>query len=44
MAKLGQKYKCTVCNNEVVITAPGKGALSCCGKFMELVGEGFECK
>lgn len=44
MTKTGQKYKCMVCNNEIVIIVPGKGAIICCGKFMDLIGEGFECK
>jgi len=44
MTKVGQKYKCNVCGNEVVITNAGGGALICCGKHMDLIGEGFECK
>ncbi len=44
MAKIGAKYKCTTCGNEAVVTQAGAGALFCCGKPMELLGEGFECK
>ncbi len=44
MAKVGQKYKCSICDNEIVITNSGKGTIMCCGKFMDLIGEGFECK
>ncbi|HMK60816.1 MAG TPA: desulfoferrodoxin FeS4 iron-binding domain-containing protein [Dissulfurispiraceae bacterium] len=44
MTDTGQKYKCTVCTNEVVVTKSGAGVLSCCGRAMEKIGEGFECK
>lgn len=40
MTKVGQKYKCNICGNEVVITNAGAGALICCGKPMDMTGEG----
>jgi len=43
MTQIGQKYKCNICGNEAVITNPGAGALICCGRPMEVLGEGFEC-
>ena len=30
-----EKYKCSVCGNEVTVTAVGGGELFCCGKPME---------
>jgi len=33
--KIGEKYKCNVCGNEVVVTEVGGGTLSCCGQDME---------
>jgi desulfoferrodoxin-like iron-binding protein len=44
MTKVGQKYRCNVCGNEVVVTNAGEGELVCCGQPMENIGEGFECK
>jgi desulfoferrodoxin-like iron-binding protein len=44
MKKVGQKYRCGTCGNEVVVTNVGPGTLVCCGRPMDLVGEGFECK
>ena len=35
MTKAGQKYKCNICGNEVVVTKAGAGTLVCCGKPME---------
>ncbi len=34
--QLGKRYKCSVCNSEVLITKAGVGDLECCGKPMEL--------
>jgi len=31
----GEKYRCNVCGNEVVVTKAGGGELVCCGKPME---------
>ncbi len=33
--KVGEKYKCNVCGNEVVVTEVGGGTLVCCGQDME---------
>lgn len=35
--KIGEKYKCNVCGNEVVVTGAGDGTLVCCGRDMERV-------
>jgi desulfoferrodoxin-like iron-binding protein len=35
MAKMGQKYACRICGNEVEVTKAGGGTLFCCGKPME---------
>lgn len=32
----GEKYKCNICGNEVVVIAAGGGTLVCCGEEMEL--------
>ncbi len=37
--KAGEKYRCNVCGNEVVVTKAGGGQLVCCGQPMELIGE-----
>jgi desulfoferrodoxin-like iron-binding protein len=42
--KVGQKYKCNICGNEVVVTNAGAGELVCCGQPMVRIGEGFQCK
>jgi desulfoferrodoxin-like iron-binding protein len=41
---VGQKYRCEICGNEVVVTNAGQGVLVCCGQPMGVIGEGFECK
>jgi len=33
--KIGEKYRCNVCGNEVVVTKVGGGTLVCCGQDME---------
>ena len=33
--KVGEKYRCGVCGNEVEVTKVGGGELICCGKPME---------
>jgi len=33
--KEGEKYKCNICGNEVVVTKAGGGELVCCGQPME---------
>jgi len=34
---IGEKYRCNVCGNEVVVTHVGGGILVCCGQEMELI-------
>jgi desulfoferrodoxin-like iron-binding protein len=34
--KEGEKYRCAICGNEVVVTKSGGGELVCCGEPMEL--------
>ncbi len=31
---LGKRYRCEVCNTEVLCTKQGAGAIVCCGKEM----------
>jgi desulfoferrodoxin-like iron-binding protein len=38
MTKVGQKYKCDICGNEVVVTNAGGGTLVCCGEDMKPIG------
>ena len=33
--KTGEKYRCNICGNEVVVTKVGGGALVCCDEEME---------
>jgi desulfoferrodoxin-like iron-binding protein len=33
--EVGEKYRCSVCGNEVTVTKVGGGELVCCGKPME---------
>ena len=33
----GEKFRCNICGNEVVVTKAGGGALVCCGEDMELL-------
>jgi len=33
----GEKYRCNVCGNEVVVTNAGGGTLVCCDEDMELL-------
>jgi len=35
--KVGEKYRCNVCGNEVTVTKVGGGTLVCCGQDMELI-------
>jgi len=37
VSKEGEKYRCNVCGNEVVVTNVGGGTLVCCDEDMELV-------
>jgi desulfoferrodoxin-like iron-binding protein len=34
---VGEKYRCNVCGNEVVVTEVGGGTLVCCGEDMEKI-------
>ena len=36
---VGEKYRCNVCGNEVVVTKVGGGELVCCKKPMEKIEE-----
>ncbi|MEM5812401.1 MAG: desulfoferrodoxin FeS4 iron-binding domain-containing protein [Candidatus Aenigmatarchaeota archaeon] len=35
--KVGEKYLCEICGNEVVVTKVGGGELVCCGQPMKLI-------
>ncbi len=35
--KIGEKYKCSICGNEVKVTKVGGGELVCCGQPMKLL-------
>ena len=35
--KVGEKYRCNICGNEVVVTEAGGGTLVCCGQDMERI-------
>jgi desulfoferrodoxin-like iron-binding protein len=35
--KVGEKYRCNICGNEVTVTKAGGGTLVCCGEDMELL-------
>jgi desulfoferrodoxin-like iron-binding protein len=35
--KVGEKYRCNICGNEVVVTEVGGGVLVCCGHDMEII-------
>jgi len=37
VAKIGEKYHCNVCGNEVEVLTVGGGTLVCCGQDMELI-------
>jgi len=37
VSKIGERYRCNVCGNEVDVTKVGGGTLVCCGQPMELV-------
>jgi len=36
--KVGEKYRCDIRGNEVVVTKVGGGTLVCCEQEMELIG------
>ena len=33
--EIGEKYRCNVCGNEVIVTKAGGGELVCCNQPME---------
>jgi desulfoferrodoxin-like iron-binding protein len=35
--KIGEKYRCNICGNEVIVTKVGGGELVCCGQSMEKI-------
>jgi len=35
--KVGDKYRCNICGNEVTLTKVGVGILVCCGEPMERI-------
>ncbi|MFC1893016.1 desulfoferrodoxin FeS4 iron-binding domain-containing protein [Chloroflexota bacterium] len=37
--RIGEKYKCNICGNEVIVTNAGGGTLVCCGEEMERLEE-----
>ncbi len=37
VSKEGEKYRCNVCGNEVVVTRVGGGTLECCNEEMEKI-------
>ena len=34
---IGEKFRCNICGNEVVVTEVGGGTLVCCGEDMERI-------
>ena len=37
--KVGEKYRCNICHNEVTVTEAGGGTLTCCGTNMVRIEE-----
>ena len=35
--RVGEKYRCKICGNEVKVVKVGGGSLVCCGEPMKLV-------
>jgi len=35
---VGEKYRCNICGNEVIVIKVGGGELVCCGQSMERIG------
>jgi len=35
---VGERYRCNICGNEVVVTEVGGGTLVCCDQHMEKIG------
>lgn len=38
----GEKYRCSICGNEVEVIKAGGGTLVCCGQDMEIIVSGEE--
>ena len=39
---VGEKYRCNICGNEVVVIVVGGGTLVCCGEDMEKLSDGTD--
>jgi desulfoferrodoxin-like iron-binding protein len=39
VTKVGEKFRCNICHNEVTVVKVGGGTLICCGASMEKVTE-----
>ena len=39
VTKVGEKFRCNICHNEVTVTKVGGGTLVCCGANMVKVQE-----
>ncbi|MCX7912433.1 MAG: desulfoferrodoxin FeS4 iron-binding domain-containing protein [Dehalococcoidales bacterium] len=39
VTKIGEKFRCNICRNEVTVIKVGGGTLVCCGANMVKVGE-----
>lgn len=37
VGRVGEKYRCNICGNEVTVTRVGGGTLVCCGQDMERI-------
>jgi desulfoferrodoxin-like iron-binding protein len=37
VTKIGEKFRCSICGNEVKVTVVGGGELVCCGQPMDLI-------
>lgn len=40
--QIGEKYKCNVCGNQVIVIKVGGGELVCCAKPMEKIEGGLK--
>ncbi len=40
--KVGEKFRCNICHNEVTVTKVGGGTITCCGTNMEKIEEKFD--
>ena len=38
--RVGERYVCNICGNEVTVTKVGGGTLVCCGQDMEKIDSG----